>query len=583
MRTCIGRLFMAAWVVLIVANLTYAQTATDADFDADGQVGFVDFVMFIDAFNSAQVQFDLDGNGQVNFTDFVAFVGLFGQKAGQETIQSQISLPSGSSLKVEELKIVTPVTTVAPSTTGNTDVPTITVSKPQVVLVENAQGKPVLLGYVMPATASGKPGIRSKLAANSTVEVSTTTTAIALVMMNPLLSGSSSEQRSEIVQKVTEHSNFTMLVSLIESRLVSDSDNVLDGSGSETLYESATGILIDVLTAGLPAGKDVTTDNSEDPWLADPDASNDVVFVNPNYVYYGVGVSNRGSEDYLATQLLTTRGALFELLRWPPLKFTDESRSTPFTLADGDYTVLMTKGGAYPFSRIIDLSDPVGQATLLNFAQMIFNILDMVLSMPKVGIGDLATNLGSLKLDLNATDISTIGLAVSDGDVETVLTEIITLTINNAKNIVPWLWQSSVKPDNFAQYTSKLLPLLKNVALPLKVLAAANKVPFFYDLVAAPKEVTYEVSQTNGVLDLYSPPSEGGSAGETTTVTLSGSTQMDWVLTPFYVESHGNPRDRRRLPLQIKASHISFVRILRKSCRNRDAGRITTTITTYRK
>ena len=110
---------------------------------------------------------------------------------------------------------------------------------------------------------------------------------------------------------------------------------------------------------------------------------------------------------------------------------------------------------------------------------------------------------------MNAKDIEAIGIAISEGDVKTLIAEIIDLVLNeqNLNNIAYWLWSSSSKPGNIASYTSKLLPLLKNVALPLKVLGAVNKVPFFYDLVAAPKEVTYQITQKGGALDLYIPPS----------------------------------------------------------------------------
>ncbi|MDA0746932.1 MAG: hypothetical protein O2954_10460 [bacterium] len=346
--------------VFLTPGMPRAQTAADADFNGNGTVDLADFILFAQAYNTTQARYDLTGDGTVNLSDFLAFARVYGQKVGQEEIQSQVSLPTGSTLKVEDLKIVTPVTSISPDASGSGRTPTTTVSKPQVLLVENARGNPVLLSYVMPAGAvAGKPasGILSKLAVGNTVEVNTTTTAISLVMMNPLLAGSSSEQRAQIVQKVTEHADFSGLVSQIESRLKSNPDEVLNGTGTETMYETATGILVDVLDAGAPAGKDVRTDDSDDPWLADG-SGNYLVFVNPNYIYYGTGISSLGGSSYLATKLLMTRSAFFEW-RWPPIKFYDESLDS-LEVADGDYTILMTKGEAYPFSRITDLSDPVG-------------------------------------------------------------------------------------------------------------------------------------------------------------------------------------------------------------------------------
>jgi len=50
-----------------------------ADFDDDGAVDFVDFLLFASAFGSADARFDLDDDGQVGFSDFLRFVQAFEQ------------------------------------------------------------------------------------------------------------------------------------------------------------------------------------------------------------------------------------------------------------------------------------------------------------------------------------------------------------------------------------------------------------------------------------------------------------------------------------------------------------------------
>ncbi len=535
-------------------KVTQQQADVLGDVNNDGRVNISDALIVatygldssISIPNNGDISLgDVNGDGRVNISDalIIASYGIdpsnpalpagIGQTvvSGQERVQIQVALPTGTSLKVEKLTIITPVISLAPDVSGDATVTTTTLDKPQVVLVENARGNLVLLGYVMPSGVGANPaaGKLAKLAADGTVEVSPTTTALALAMMNPLLAGSSADQREQVASSVMDNADFPGLVAQIESRLRSDPEGVLNGDGSEVLYETAARILVDVLTEGLPARKDVATGNTEDPWIVDA-SGNNLIFVNPNYVYYGVGVSDRGSDAYRETVVLEARGAFFELLRWPPVKFDDEHRSDPLFIPNGTYTMLMTKGCAYPFSRITDLGDPVGQATLLNFAQMIFNTLDVVLSLPKVGIGDLVTNLSKLELDLNGADITTIGTAISEGDVRKVVTVIITLTVSNVDNIGTWLFESSAKPKNFAKYIGKLLPLLKNVAVPLKVLGAVNKVPFFYDLVAAPREVTYEVTHVDGELNVFAlqtyrisgAVTESGSRLSGVTVTLSG-------------------------------------------------------------
>jgi hypothetical protein len=52
------------------------------DFDGNGVVGFSDFLLFVQAFESPiqsdVMQFDLDRNGVVGFSDFLIFAGVFG-------------------------------------------------------------------------------------------------------------------------------------------------------------------------------------------------------------------------------------------------------------------------------------------------------------------------------------------------------------------------------------------------------------------------------------------------------------------------------------------------------------------------
>ena len=76
-------------VVARIANfnpVTFTADAYDrADFDADGTVGFGDFVQFAGNFGLSQgdegfdARFDLDGNGAVGFSDFLIFAGAFGK------------------------------------------------------------------------------------------------------------------------------------------------------------------------------------------------------------------------------------------------------------------------------------------------------------------------------------------------------------------------------------------------------------------------------------------------------------------------------------------------------------------------
>ncbi len=72
------------------------------DFDGDGVVGFADFFLFVDAFDSTDPRFDLDASGRVDFDDFFLFADHFGQPAQAKLLvlaQELIGLPDGPQLR----------------------------------------------------------------------------------------------------------------------------------------------------------------------------------------------------------------------------------------------------------------------------------------------------------------------------------------------------------------------------------------------------------------------------------------------------------------------------------------------------
>ncbi|MFT5367423.1 MAG: arylsulfatase A-like enzyme [Candidatus Latescibacterota bacterium] len=65
--------------ILLFALPLHAQTISDADFDSNTEIGFADFLLFVQAFGSNNATFDLNNDGSVNFPDFLFFTSVFGQ------------------------------------------------------------------------------------------------------------------------------------------------------------------------------------------------------------------------------------------------------------------------------------------------------------------------------------------------------------------------------------------------------------------------------------------------------------------------------------------------------------------------
>ncbi len=93
---------MTARTVLVLAALLCAaaplhaqgsDTLPDADFNADGNVDFQDFILLAQAFGSGQALFDLDGDGVVSFGDFLLFARAFGRTGARVPRIRDIGIP----------------------------------------------------------------------------------------------------------------------------------------------------------------------------------------------------------------------------------------------------------------------------------------------------------------------------------------------------------------------------------------------------------------------------------------------------------------------------------------------------------
>ena len=64
-------------VIHITEQPLAAPLTKSCDFNADGQIDFSDFLIFANAFGSADSRFDLDADGRVGFGDFLHFARIY--------------------------------------------------------------------------------------------------------------------------------------------------------------------------------------------------------------------------------------------------------------------------------------------------------------------------------------------------------------------------------------------------------------------------------------------------------------------------------------------------------------------------
>ena len=79
-----------------------SQPPRKSDFDADGSVGFSDFLLFVELYETNrddaqyQARYDLDGDGVIGFGDFLIFVTDFGKVTSPRPDYQTMNLPDGA-------------------------------------------------------------------------------------------------------------------------------------------------------------------------------------------------------------------------------------------------------------------------------------------------------------------------------------------------------------------------------------------------------------------------------------------------------------------------------------------------------
>ena len=112
-----------------VITLNTTNTTPSSDFDGDGVVGILDFLLFVDQFGLSQsdkryeARFDLDGDGTIGFSDFLIFVDAFGKEVPspvitisdanlRSEIEAALDKAGGVPITANEIETLTSLTAV---------------------------------------------------------------------------------------------------------------------------------------------------------------------------------------------------------------------------------------------------------------------------------------------------------------------------------------------------------------------------------------------------------------------------------------------------------------------------------------
>lgn len=124
------------------------------------------------------------------------------------------------------------------------------------------------------------------------------------------------------------HPDFHRLVEDLETLLQVDPNRILDYDNHPRIYEQAVEIGFDILKSfGGTTLQKSTGSAADTPWVKDAPGDN-VIFVNPNTVYFGASVYSSGAPNPDDIFILDAKESLVNFkFGWPPVYLTSPTET----------------------------------------------------------------------------------------------------------------------------------------------------------------------------------------------------------------------------------------------------------------
>jgi PKD repeat protein len=389
-------------------------------------------------------------------------------------VSGQLNLNQNATVDNSELQVVTFASDADIQADGSFNVETSEADNYQVMFINHkTSNNPVYLGLY-------NPQIRE-------ISASDSTTALALTLFNPYLIYSDFSQRTDYLEAVQMNPKFTELLNHLDIAYQTDAATALDYETNPVIYQLAAQLMKETLES---FGSEMSKPAENPPYIEPGEGSN-VNFVNQRHVWYAAGIYPN-DEELADVATMDRQVTMFSYqLGWPPI-ITTTPEYTPYDLGDGYFKIWMTKGG--DFSKIGQWDDPEGRATLLNTGQAVLYVLELIignLPMPDmVALGE--------QLSIDAALGYQLAADIAQGNTEGFITHMFQLISENADDIAFWAWQEA-HGDAARHFVMAASNIFSNVNLVFQFMGYGNEQgPFFWDLVYAPREVTYYITQEGG-------------------------------------------------------------------------------------
>lgn len=320
-----------------------------------------------------------------------------------------------------------------------------------------------------------------------------TSTALSLTLFNPYLTFTNQSQRQEYIQAVKQNSKFPQLLSRLNEAYQTNASTALNYDENPAIYQLSVQIMKETMeTLGSKGGKKAKGPKGDPPYIEDESGEN-ITFINPRHTWYAAGIyPNEGALDDVAT-LQRKQTILSSNWGFPPVIQT-EPTETSYSLGDGSFKIDIAKG--LDFSKIGQWNDPEGRATIYNTGQSLLYITELVIGhIPQVNFAELPNHF-----HISEQQVIKLSNDIAQQNVEGFLIHFTGLMADNSEEIALWIWEE-VQSNAAHHFLSTAAGIFKKVSFVLDLLGYVNEQgPFFWDMIFAPSDITYNITQQDGVI-----------------------------------------------------------------------------------
>ncbi|MBV6506935.1 MAG: hypothetical protein ILNGONEN_02523 [Syntrophorhabdaceae bacterium] len=405
-------------------------------------------------------------------------------------LSGSVVLPGGAAIQVNQMEVMSAIEKTDIAAAGTFAGAVVAGQKQQFIYAQSkTSGKPILLGYVSPDSAQ--------------IRLSTTTTALSLIMLNPMLFAADKAAREQMAQRAVQYFQFDELVQRLNQLVQTVPDEALDASLHPEIYQLAVEIgnaTLKSFSANFQFNKNTQPASVASAPTIKNAAGDNVIFVNPRTVHYFAGIYNVNYSNRPPDKIahIDAKDGLFRVqLGWPP-KVVADPTETNYTIGQGQFYLRLEAGTRTLDPLAIVADTPEGYAFRANAMKGILFVIEAIVGWTPVGTSELYSFGGLARFSATVKDLHRIVKFAATGKPLEAFKELVTFVEQNAQSIGLWLWQEGYHQIT-GEFMQKVAGIARAMSLAFRIISAGNEqVPFIYDWVTAPPVVDYCINK-NGV------------------------------------------------------------------------------------